>query len=62
MPMYVYGGESPRLYPYPPIARELAPGDEVELDEDQVPTDGRFAPRESAAPAVSKTGAKTVKE
>jgi hypothetical protein len=44
MPTFIYAGESPRLYPYPPIARILDPGDEVELDEEQVPGDGRFQP------------------
>jgi hypothetical protein len=73
MPFFTYRGESPRLYPYPPIARELTPGDVVELAEDEVPTDGRFLPAEPSpatdagpseadppAPAkVSKPAAKT---
>lgn len=42
MPSYRYAGETPRAYPYPPIARTLEPGDVVELDDDQVPVDGRF--------------------
>lgn len=44
MPAYTYTGVEPRTYPAPPIACELSPGDLVELDEDQVPDDGRFTP------------------
>lgn len=76
MPTYVYRGESKRLYPYPPLVRELEPGDEVELEEDEVPTDGRFIladpapapdqpadPAETPAPAkATKAAAKTPKE
>jgi hypothetical protein len=39
---YIYDGESDRLYPYRPIARLLEPGDEIDLDEAEVPRDGRF--------------------
>lgn len=42
MPTYRYAGETPRVYPYPPIARRLEPGDTLDLEADQVPTDGRF--------------------
>lgn len=77
MPFYVYRGESPRTYPYPPIARHLTPGDVVELAEDEVPTDGRFFPAgsdldanpagpstagESAPAKASRAAAKTAKE
>jgi hypothetical protein len=61
MPTYVYDGESPRLYPYPPIARELTPGDDVELNEDEVPTDGRFVLKEPEAASAAKAP-KTPKE
>ena len=50
MPSYLYSGEAARTYPAPPIARELSPGDVVELDEDQVPDDGRFTPTTTTDP------------
>lgn len=77
MPSYLYRGESPRLYPYPPIVRELTPGDVVELAEDEVPTDGRFVPADpsptadadpvpadtsTATAKASRAAAKTAKE
>lgn len=58
MPVFVYDGESPRLYPYPPIARKLTPGDEIELEEEQVPSDGRFVRKESSASPRAKSDAK----
>lgn len=61
MPIFVYCGESPRLYPYPPIARELTPGDEVDLSEDDMPTDGRFVLKEPEAASAAKAP-KTTKE
>lgn len=76
MPFFTYRGESPRLYPYPPIARELTPGEVVELAKDEVPTDGRFLPADVAPTAgddeapvdpptaakASRAAAKTAKE
>lgn len=61
MPFFTYRGESPRLYPYPPIARELTPGDVVELAEDEVPTDGRFVTAADPETAESPVPAKAVK-
>lgn len=57
MPSYTYTGVEPRTYPAPPIARELSPGDVVDLDVDQVPDDGRFTPTSDppAKPAKATT-------
>lgn len=55
MPSYLYHGEAPRTYPAPPLARELFPGDVVDLDEDQVPDDGRFTPTPDPPPKPAKT-------
>jgi hypothetical protein len=54
VPSYTYSGIEPRTYPAPPIARELIPGDLVELDEDQVPDDGRFTPTPDPPPKPAK--------
>jgi len=45
---YIYRGERERRYPYPPICRLLRPGDEIDLDPDEVPKD---IPLEPKAPA-----------
>lgn len=45
MPTFTYVGETAREYPFPPIARVLTPGDQVDFEREQdVPGDGRFAP------------------
>ncbi|MBS2548800.1 hypothetical protein KGQ19_18195 [Catenulispora sp. NL8] len=54
MPSYLYHGEALRTYPAPPLARELSPGDVVDLDEDQVPDDGRFTPTPDPPPKPAK--------
>ena len=54
MPAYLFRGEAPRTYPEPPIARELTPGDLVELEADQLPDDGRFMPAPDTTPKSSK--------
>ncbi|MEY9864167.1 hypothetical protein ABH935_009821 [Catenulispora sp. GAS73] len=62
MPSFTYTGVEPRTYPAPPLVRELSPGDTVDLDEDQVPDDGRFTlttttdpPPKPAKTTTSKT-------
>lgn len=52
---HVYRGDRERHYPYPPIARVLRPGDEIDLDPDEVPTDVPLRPK--AAPRARKTAA-----
>lgn len=69
---HVYRGDRERHYPYPPICRVLAPGDEIDLDPADVPKDiplePKAAPRESGAadkpPAAGRRGrtARTSKE
>lgn len=61
MSSYAYVGVEPRTYPAPPIARELSPGDVVELDEDQVPDDGRFTPIPTSDPPAKPAKATTAK-
>ena len=50
MPTYVYVGDGPRYYPYPPLVREFNPGDEIDLDEADEPTDGRFVRKVAPPP------------
>jgi len=54
MPLYEYMGSEARTYPIPPLARELSPGDVVDLNEDQVPDDGRFTPTPDPPPKPTK--------
>jgi hypothetical protein len=61
MPTYLYCGEAIRTYPAPPIARELSPGDVVEIDEDQVPDDGRFTLATTTEPPPKPAKATTAK-
>lgn len=61
MPSYTYVGVEPRTYPAPPLARELSPGDVVDLDEDQVPDDGRFTPTPTPEPPPKPAKATTSK-
>lgn len=58
---YTYTGVEPRTYPAPPIARELSPGDVVDLDADQVPDDGRFTPTATSDPAAKPAKTTTSK-
>lgn len=50
MPTYVYVHESMGEYPYPPLAAKFSSGDEVNLAAGQVPRDGRWRLKETAAP------------
>ena len=50
---YIYRGDRARHYPYPPIRRRLRPGDEIDLDPDEVPKD---IPLEPKPPAEAGAG------
>lgn len=45
---YIYRGEQERHYPYPPICRRLAPGDEIDLEPAEVPKDIPLVPKAPA--------------
>jgi hypothetical protein len=51
---YVYRGGRERHYPYPPIARVLKPGDEIDLDPEQVPADIPLEPKGALEAAPDK--------
>jgi hypothetical protein len=53
---HIYRGDRERHYPYPPIARVLKPGDEIDLDPDEVPEDIPLKPKagRKSAPSARK--------